>query len=230
MKRALFTLSLLSLCAFAQGEPKTFIPSSPLSAAEVAALKEKMKREGVLTDAQIEEWAKNGPARRTYRESDIFAAFPELRGDKKLSECSNSIMGGATELVFASDIQQNEVTIKTAHCSPVAKGLSCEPVRSERNYFIESPAHFFSLENLTFAQARPIVEAYTAGRITELPDWFGTSRPDVTSITALPDGRYRMRFGNVYCTGCSTAFSVRIATSGTEVQLLYVGDPEGVCF
>jgi hypothetical protein len=63
-----------------------------------------------------------------------------------------------------------------------------------------------------------------------MPEWFGASRPDVVSITALPDGSYRMRFGNVYCTGCSSAFNVRLETSGTEVRLLYVGDPEGVCF
>jgi hypothetical protein len=226
----LLTLSLVSLCAFAQSEPRTFVPSSPLTAAEVSRLKDKLKRDAVLTDDQIEEWAKDRHRLRTYRESDIFAAFPELRGDKKLSECSNSIMSGATELVFASDIGTNEVTIKTAHCTPVDRGLSCEAVRSARNYFIDSPEHFFSLENLTFDQARPIVEAYKAGRITEVSEWFGASRRDVTSITALPDGSYRLRSGDVYCTGCSAAINVRVDTSATEVRLLYVGGFEGVCF
>ena len=227
---ALLTLSLLSLCALAQSEPGTFIQSSPLSAAEVAKLKEKMKRDAVLTDAEIEDWVKDGRGFRTYRESDIFAAFPELRGDKKLSECSNSIMSGATELVFISDTRKNEVTIKTVHCTPVAKGLSCGAVRSERNYFLDSPEHFFSLENLTFGQARPIVETYKAGGIADSPDWFGTARPNVASITALPDGSYRMRFGDVYCSGCSSAFNVRLETSETESRLVYVGDPESVCF
>jgi hypothetical protein len=166
----------------------------------------------------------------TYRESDIFAAFPELRGARKLSECSNSIMSGATRLVFISDIGKNEVTVKSARCKPVDKGLSCQPVRSSTNYFLESPEHFFSLENLTFAQARPIVEAYQAGGVTGLPDWFATARPDVASITALPDGSYRMRFGDVYCTGCTAAYNVRLEASGTEARLVYVGDPEGMCF
>jgi hypothetical protein len=228
--RRLLTLSLLSFCAFAQTESGTFIPSSPLSAAEVAKLKEKMKRDAVLTDAAIEDWVKDGRRLRTYRESDIFAAFPELRGDKKLSECSNKIMSGATELVFISDTRKNEVTIKTLRCTPVDKGLSCGAVRRERNYFLESPEHFFSLENLTFDQAKPIVEAYKAGGIADPPDWFGTSRPNVASITALPNGIYRMRFGDVYCTGCSTAFNVRLATSGTDSRLVYVGDLESVCF
>jgi hypothetical protein len=190
MSFALLTLSLLSLCAFAQSESGTFVPSA----------------------------------------SDIVAAFPELRGDKKLSECSNTIMSGATELVFISDIRKNEVTVKTVHCRPVAKGLSCDAVRSARNYFLESPEQFFSLENLTFDQARPIVEAYKAGRIAGLPDWFNTSRPNVVSITALAGGSYRMRFGDVYCSGCSAAYNVRVETSGTESRLVYVGDPEALCF
>jgi hypothetical protein len=63
-----------------------------------------------------------------------------------------------------------------------------------------------------------------------LPAWFGASRPNVTSITALPDGSYRMRFGDVYCSGCTAAFNVRVETSGTDARLLYVGDPEGLCF
>jgi hypothetical protein len=226
----LLTLSFLSLCAFAQSESGTFIPSSPLTPAEVAKLKEKMKRDAVLSDAAIEESLKDGRGLHTYRERDIFAAFPELRGDRKLSECSNSIISGATELVFISDTRQNEVTVKTVHCRPVDKGLSCEPVRRGQNYFLESPEHFFSLENLTFAQARPIVEAYQAGRIAGLPDWFNTSRPNVASITALPDGSYRMRFGDVYCTGCTAAYNVRVETSGAESRLVYVGDPEAVCF
>lgn len=227
---ALLTLSFLSLCAFAQGDSGTFIPSSPLTPAEVAKLKEKMKRDAVLTDAAIEEWVKHGRDLHTYRESDIFAAFPELRGARKLSECSNKIMSGATELVFISDTGKNEVTIKAVRCRPVDKGLTCEAVRRSTNYFLESPEHFFSLENLTFAQARPIVEAYTSGRITGLPDWFATARPNVASITALPDGSYRMRFGDVYCTGCSAAYNVRLETSGAEARLVYVGDPEAVCF
>jgi hypothetical protein len=227
---ALLTLSFLSLCVFAQGDSGTFIPSSPLTPAEVAKLKEKMKRDGVLSDAAIEDWIKDGRRLFTYRESDIFTAFPELRGDKKLSECSNSIMSGATELVFMSDTGKNEVTIKAVHCRPVDKGLSCEAVRRSTNYFLESPEHFFSLENLTFAQARPIVEAYTVGLITGLPDWFATARQSVTSITALPDGSYRMRFGDVYCSGCASAYNVRLEASGTEARLVYVGDPEAVCF
>jgi hypothetical protein len=168
---ALLTLSFLSLCAFAQGDSGTFVPSSP-----------------------------------------------------------NSIMSGATELVFIADTGKNEVTIKSVRCRPVDKGLSCDAVRRSTNYFLESPEHFFSLEHLTFAEARPIVEAYKAGRIRGLPDWFATGHPNVAAITTLPDGSYRMRFGDVYCTGCTAAYNVRLEASVTEARLVYVGDPEAVCF
>jgi hypothetical protein len=164
------------------------------------------------------------------REGDIVAAFPELRGDRKLSACSNSIMSGATRFVFVSDMSENEVTIKSVHCSRVDKGLSCGAVHREKHYFLESPEQFFSLENLTLDQARPILEAYQGDRITGLPDWFGAGRPRVRAIQALPDGRYRMHFGDYYCSGCAFVFNVRLETNGGEARLIYVGDPDGGCF
>jgi hypothetical protein len=139
-------------------------------------------------------------------------------------------MSGATEIVFISEARKNEVTVKSVHCARVDKGLSCGAVSRGKNYFLESPEHFFSLENLTFSKARPIVEAYKANRIDSLPDWFGASRPEVRSIKALPDGNYRMRFGEYYCSGCVSAFNVRLETSESESRLVYVGDPESGCF
>jgi hypothetical protein len=227
---SLLTLSLLSLCAVAQSGSEAFIPRSPLNAAEVAELQEQLKRGTALTDAMIEDLVKDESRRHTYRESDIVAAFPELRGDKKLSACSNSIMSGATELVFMSDARQNEVTIKTIPCTRADQGLSCGAVRRAKHYFLESPEHFFLLEDLTFDKARTILEAYEADRIIDLPDWYGAPRPHVRSIKALPDGRYRLRFGDYYCAGCAWAFNVRLETQRSEPRLVYVGDPEGGCF
>jgi hypothetical protein len=227
---AVLMLSLLSLCALAQSEPAIFIPRSPLNATEVANQKERLQRDTALSDAEIDNLLKDEANYHTYRESDIVAAFPELRGDKKLSECSNSIMGGATELVFLSDARDNEVTIKTVRCTRVDNGLSCAAVRRVRGYFIGSPEHFFSLENLTLREARTILEAYKANRIAGLSDWFGGSRLDVKSIEALPDGRYRMQLGDVYCAGCVAGLDVRVETNGSESRLVVVGDPEARCF
>jgi len=72
-------------------------------------------------------------------------------------------------------------------------------------------------------------EAYKAKGIDDLPDWFGAG-PAVRSIKALPDGRYRLRFGEYYCNGCSTEFNVRLETKGDQWQLVYAGDPGGACF
>jgi hypothetical protein len=166
------------------------------------------------------------------RESDIVAAYPELRGDKKLSACSNSMMMGATELVFLAHAKENEVTVKSVHCSRVEKGLSCGAVSRAKYYFLDSPEHFFTLENLTFDKARTILEAYKANRIKGLKDWFGAPRPEVSSIkaiNALPDGRYRMHFGEYYCGGCTAAFNVQLETNESEPRLIYAGDPDGGC-
>ena len=230
--RALLTLSLLSLRAIGQSEPAIFIPQSPLNPTEVAELKERLKRTTRLTDSTIESMAKDEATYHSYRESDIVAAYPELRGDKKFSACSNSMMMGATELVFLAHAKENEVTVKSVHCSRVDKGLSCGAVSRGKYCFLDSPEHFFSLENLTLAKARTILAAYKANRIEGLKDWFGAPRPELRSIKAikaLPDGRYRMHFGEYYCGGCTAAFNVRLATDESEPRLVYVGDPDGGC-
>jgi len=163
------------------------------------------------------------------RESDIVAAFPELRGDKKLSVCSNAMMSGATEIVYLSGAKNNEVTVKSVHCTRASTGLNCGAVRREVNYFLDSPENFFSLENLPLSTARSIIEAYKANRIDTVPDWF-VARPEVRSIKALPDGRYRLRFGEYYCAGCTTVFNVRLETKENEPRLVYAGDADGGCF
>ena len=228
----LLTIALLSLRAFAQSGPANFVPQSPLNPSEAADLKERLKRSTTMTDAMIEDLLKDETKYHTYRESDIVAAFPELRGDKKLSACSNSMMAGATEIVFISDARENEITVKSVHCTRAEKGLSCGEISREKNYFLDSPEHFFSLENLTLRDARTILEAYKANRIEGLPDWFGGSRPEVRSIrsiNALPDGSFRMRFGEYYCGGCISVFNVRLETNESEPRLVYAGDADGGC-
>jgi hypothetical protein len=195
----------------------------------VTELKQSLKRNTGITDAMIENMVKDEATYHAYRESDIVAAFPELRGDKKLSACSNSMMMGATEMVFIADARENMVTVKSLHCSRVDRGLACGAVSREKFYFLDSPEHFFALENLTFDKARTILESYKANRIDSVPDWFSTSRPEVRSIKALPDGRYRMRFGEYFCSGCTSAFNVRLDTNESEPRLIYAGDPEGGC-
>jgi hypothetical protein len=225
----LLTLTLFSFRAFGEGAPTVFIHESPLSPTEVAELKERLKRTTALSDTEIERMVKDESTYHTYRESDIVAAFPELRGDRKLSACSNRMMLDATEIVYLSDIRENEVTVKSIHCDRAGKGLSCGPIFREKNYFLDSPAHFFALDNLTLPTARTIIEAYKAGRIDTVPDWF-VARPEVRSIKALPDGRFRLWFGEHYCSGCTTVFNVRLETKESESRLVYAGDADGGCY
>jgi hypothetical protein len=138
-------------------------------------------------------------------------------------------MGGATELVFISAARKNEVTVKTARCARAEKGLSCDPVSSGKYYFLETPEHFFSLEGLKFDEARTIVEAYKARPIADLPEWAVTPYTNIRHIQALPDGHYRMLFGDFFCKGCTVKFDVRLETGGTEPRLILAGNLDGGC-
>ena len=228
---ALLTLILLAVFASAKAPPTTFIPYSPLNAEEAAAYMEKMKGHGVYSDAQIGELEKDASQQHTYRESDIVKAFPQLAGARNLSKCSNRIMTGATALVFYSDVKEHEVIFKTLNCSPVDKGLRCNPIRREKKYFLESPEHAFSLNKVTFETAKKIVEAYKAGRLDAVPDfWPGEFGPDVGVIEALPDKNYRMFFGDYFCRGCVFNFNVSLDTSAGEPRLIYRGEAGGGCY
>ena len=228
---ALLALSLLPVCASAKAPPTTFIPYSPLNAEEAAAYLEKVKKYRIHPDAQLDELKKEASEQHTYRVSDIVKAFPQLAGARKLSECSNRIMSGATALVFYSDVKEHEVTFKTLDCSPVDKGLQCKPIRREKKYFLESPEHAFLLEKLTFETAKAIVEAYKAGGLDAAPDWWPPGfRPDAQLIEALPDGNYRLFFGDYLCAGCVSSFNVSLDTSAGDPRLVYRGQADGGCF
>jgi len=139
-------------------------------------------------------------------------------------------MSGATQIVFMSDVGNNEVTIKTIDCTPVKNGLSCGAIRSEKNYFLFSPEHHFTLENLTLQTARTIIEAYVNNRIDGSPEWLGQLRLGVRGIKALPDGLYRMYFGDFFCAGCGAHFDARLDTGGNEPRLIFVGNADFICF
>lgn len=119
----------------------------------------------------------------------------------------------------------------TPDCSPVDKGLRCKPIRREKKYFLESPEHSFLLDKLTFETAKTIVEAYKAGRLDAVPEWWpGEFRPEPQLIKALPDGNYRMFFGDYLCAGCGHSFNVSLDTSAGEPRLVYRGAADGGCF
>jgi hypothetical protein len=210
--------------------PKKFIPWSPLSAEQTAEQKAKLQKTTGLTDTMIDNLLKDESNNHTYRDEDIVAAFPELRGARKISECSNRMMSGAAELVFLAETREHEVTIEKLSCSAANKGLECEPVKRGDYAYLESPENYFSLEGLTLAAASTILDAYEAGRILNLPAFFHGARPAARSIAAQPDGTFRMSFGDYFCTGCAMTFNVRIEGAGERTRLAVVGEPQGGCY
>lgn len=209
-------------------EPQKFIPWSPLNEGEAQNLKDKLVRGGV-SGVTVDEFLKNVDQYHTYREADIVKAYPELRGHKKLSECSNSMMQGAAELVFLTSKRQNEVTLETLRCSRASEGLNCGEVNQETRYFRDGSDRYFSLDGVTLAKAAELLDMYKAGRITGLPDWMSTQQDNISVVKAIPDDSYLLIFGDYFCAGCVFKVQVKIDESEGQKRLAVVGQPEGGC-
>jgi hypothetical protein len=210
-------------------ERQRFIPWSPLNESELANERANMRRTPGLTEASIEKTLKNQYSYHTYRDADIFKAYPELRGHEKLYVCTNRMMSDATAFVFLASREQNEVALETVQCSRLRKGLSCGVVVRERRYFLDGSDRYFSLEGVELAKAAEILDAYKGGRITGLPDWMSTEQSNISLVKALPDEQYLMIFGDYLCGGCVFKINVKTETADGQTRLIVVGSPEGGC-
>lgn len=207
-----------------------FIPYTPLDASGKAVLKEKLSRSRPVPDEEIERMAKDVERWHTYRDADIFAVFPQLRGHRKLSECSNSIMGGAAELVFLANKGQNTATLEKSRCGNVSGGLMCSPVTTGTYYFLDGTERYFTLDGLTFDTARDLLEAYRDKRVTGLPDYIRPGRMNISTITKLPNQHYQMIFGEPLCEGCFSKMEVERDTQDGETHLTIIGQADTICF
>jgi hypothetical protein len=205
-----------------------FIPYSPLNEAEAESLRAQLANWGIK-DAKAGELINDEEHHHTYRARDIEKAFPQLRGSPKLSECSNSMMSGATSLVFLASKGNNEATLDTLACSRARKGIKCMPPRRGKYFYLDSSNQYFTLEGLTFATARTILETYASGRITGLPESVNPRVMNISMIKALFDNRYRMIFGEFLCAGCYSRFDVDLVSKDRENRLIVVGQPQGGC-
>jgi hypothetical protein len=125
-------VTLITASCAADGQPvrSIFIPLSPVTKEAVAELRERMKAEQ-FTECEIDEAVASGAF--LHREGAVRGAFASVRpSDRRLSVCSNSIMGGATRIVFISEPSASEVTVKTASCDAEAGGLWCSPMAERR--------------------------------------------------------------------------------------------------
>jgi hypothetical protein len=209
-------------------EKQKFIPYSPLNETEAESLKARLEGWG-FKDVKREELMQDEFHNHTYREPDVVKAYPELRGRQMLSECANSMMGGAARLVFLASQGKNEATLDTLRCSGTRRGLNCRGPERGHYYVLDSSDHYFTLEGLTFPAAKTILETYAAGRVIGLPEWVNPKAMNITAIKALFDNRYRMVFGEFFCAGCSSRFDVDLETKDGVNRLVVVGKPQGGC-
>ena len=141
-----FSLSLSSLtqgCSSHSG----LVPHTPFSKGETEELVAKYMRETAVS----EEEARDLVAReRRYTEEDFRKPFPDLRAsDKRRSMCSNSILGGASQLVFVSEpISENLVYVKRSDCRHSVDGLHCGDLVSRPEYFYKTTDVTFSIRGL----------------------------------------------------------------------------------
>jgi hypothetical protein len=210
-------------------EQLKFIPYSPLDDAQARSLEEQLERAG-LRDVKAADLTRDVYSHHTFHDADVFKAFPQLRGYQKLSECSNRMMTNATNLVFLVSKGANEATLETIRCHGAADGIRCPEPERGHYYFLDGTDQYFTLDGLTFATAKAIMEAFSAGRITGLPEFVNPKAKNVTAIKSLFDNRYEMIIGEFFCSGCATRFDVDFETENGEGRLNVVGQPEGGCY
>lgn len=219
---------LLSLSSLAGEGPSRFVPWSPLTEEEIA--RAKARYPWAQNDEIHDQVLRDPEMSHRYRERDIVEVYPELRGSKKLSSCSNSIMSGATSIVFVSHIGDHEVTLKKLSCSRAKGGALCGKVITRQAYFLNSFREPIELWKVSSETAQLIAETYQARRVDNLPDWFQGGFPELHLIGSLGEDRYRLIFGEHFCAGCSYRYDARLDTSGEKPRLVVVGNADGGCF
>lgn len=223
------------LLATAQQVERVFIPHTPSTEQELDDPGAGSINEHGGSESAAEEVLSGADTERyRFTEDDFRRAFPSLSpDDEQVSICGNSMMSGATRLVYLSPAAENTVTVKVSGCRPVEGGLSCSPLSESVNYFFESPEHNFTLDDgVSFAEAQELLTAFRDHGIAALPDWYMRQRfgyLDVANIGKAGDV-YALRLGEFFCRGCTATFKVRIeGPNGDQRRLILVEEPEGMC-
>lgn len=229
--RTAATLLSLSVCAALSAQsPGRFIPQSPLNDAERAAEKARIQKFGNTSDDLANRMLDDVDNYHVFRDADIFAAFPELRGHERLWSCQNRIMGGAAEIAFLASRGKNEATLEKLSCRRVEGGINCgEPERGQY-FFTRRRNEYYKVDGLTFATASSLLETYRVKGVEGLPDWLKPHGLKLNLIKALPNDRYQIAFGDGLCSGCFSVFNVRRVSKGDEFDLVYDGEPNAGCF
>jgi len=226
-------------CVSGQEIERVFIPFTPVTGEALgnhnAEEVNRLMSDYGWTEAEAKKYVQDyGGEVYTFSTADFRVAFPNIaETDKQASFCSNSMMSGASRLVFFSPVSDNMVRIKASGCRLEKDGISCTPMTESIKYFFESPEYNFVLEDgVSFAEASKLLTIFRDDGIAGLPDWFERQKfgyLDVTSIGKSND-IFVLTLGEFFCRGCKATFKVRFLNpDGETPSLTLVGDPEGMC-
>ena len=194
-KRAMYRIGIVIIVgvfcwvfAEAQESDRVFIPHTPLTKQELDEHKAELINEHGWSQATAEEFVRGADIQHyRFTEGDFRRAFADLSpDDQQATMCGNSMMGGATRLVYLSPASENTVAVKTSRCRPVEGGWSCSALSKNVRYFFESPEHNFTLDDgLSYVEASELLAIFRDHGIADLPDWYQRQRfgyLDVTNI------------------------------------------------
>lgn len=221
---SIFTFIFLAGCSAHQDDLRPNVPRSPISEVE-------MEKKGYSDDKKN----KNMGSKETlftYRDKDIRAAFPQLGSEYyRLDTCMNSMMAGSTLFTYAAEGDvSNELLLKTLRCRSLEEGLHCKKVSEKVAFFVTEPKKHFTISaNLTFFQAKEIIEIYKSGKIFGLPEWWDWKAEDVSAIS-FNEFVYRLNFGRDIVCGCTGIIYLFPENDelGSET-LRVIGNPESMC-
>ncbi|MCL1107854.1 hypothetical protein [Shewanella algicola] len=232
MRIILISILAFSLFGCASHSESIFIPASPLTQEEIDAEKERFRNDPEWADIDVEEMIGDGKGMYTYREKDIRSALKGIEdSDERLSLCSNSIMSGATSIVFLGKTNEpNRVNLKTASCGPVKGGLACQPMKS--NWKHQYKDIYFNAGMLRYEKALKVILAFEERGIENLPDWhrkmFGVN--SVNSVEETMNG-YLIGVGELFCGGCVAKILVKptLDENSEITKLTYVDAIGSIC-
>ena len=221
--------------ATAEESNAVFVPHTRLTEQELDEYKAELVDEHGWSESTAEEFVRGASRERfKFTDDDVRAAFREiLPSDNRDSICSNSIMSGATRLVYVSPPSKSSVTVKSSVCAPVDGGLSCSPLSVHEFYYFETPSIRFTLDDdVSPDEAIQLLTTFRDNGIRGLPEWYERQRFGYKDVTHI--GRsgiwYVLQLGEFYCRGCTATFKVLVdSEDGGEPALVLDAEPEGMC-
>lgn len=228
MRRILFASLATLLAGACSKDSVSFIPASPLTAAEVEQARQAFRNSPENSDLDVNEVVEANGSMFTYRVEDIQKALNGIASDDNLiSICSSNVIDGAARIVLLAPEQADSVLVKSASCTPVQGGLSCGSVAEATMGYYKLPDTYFALQDgVTSAEARALMAQFEAGGITNLPE--ALQDYDLDNVMAISKSAeiYTLSLGDRYCNSCNAKVSV-VMSPGS--QLTVVGEPVMNC-